>query len=49
MALGVKAKLMSLRRARPAQYEKLAEKVLGEYPNLKAIAITLRESKIRVA
>jgi 2-dehydro-3-deoxygluconokinase len=28
-----------------AQYEKLTAKVLGEYPNLKAIAITLRESK----
>lgn len=27
-----------------AQYEKLAEKVLAAYPNLKAIAITLRES-----
>ncbi|MBL0156450.1 MAG: sugar kinase [Bryobacterales bacterium] len=27
-----------------AQYEKLAEKVLATYPNLKAIAITLRES-----
>jgi 2-dehydro-3-deoxygluconokinase len=27
-----------------AQYEKLAEKVLAMYPNLKAIAITLRES-----
>ena len=28
-----------------AQYEKLTAKVLAEYPNLKAIAITLRESK----
>lgn len=27
-----------------AQYQKLAEKVLAAYPNLKAIAITLRES-----
>ncbi|MGA9628393.1 MAG: sugar kinase [Bryobacteraceae bacterium] len=28
-----------------AQYRKLTDKVLDEYPNLKAIAITLRESK----
>ena len=28
-----------------AQYQKLTAKVLDEYPNLKAIAITLRESK----
>jgi 2-dehydro-3-deoxygluconokinase len=28
-----------------AQYEKLTGKVLQQYPNLKAIAITLRESK----
>jgi 2-dehydro-3-deoxygluconokinase len=28
-----------------AQYEKLTDKALEEYPNLKAIAITLRESK----
>jgi 2-dehydro-3-deoxygluconokinase len=29
----------------PAQYEKLTGRVLQEYPNLKAIAVTLRESK----
>jgi 2-dehydro-3-deoxygluconokinase len=27
------------------EYRKLAEKVIGEFPNLKALAITLRESK----
>jgi 2-dehydro-3-deoxygluconokinase len=27
------------------QYQRLTEKVMGEFPNLKAIAITLRESK----
>ena len=29
----------------PEQYRKLAETVLGAYPNLKALAVTLRESK----
>ncbi len=46
MALGIQADVDvhsgSLDRA---QYEKLTAKVLGEYPNLKAIAITLRESR----
>jgi 2-dehydro-3-deoxygluconokinase len=31
-------------RLEPAQYKRLAEKVLESYPNLKMIAITLRES-----
>lgn len=46
MALGIQADVDvhsgSLDRA---QYAKLTAKVLGEYPNLKAIAITLRESR----
>ncbi len=46
MALGIQAEVDvhsgSLERA---QYENLACKVLGEYGNLKAIAITLRESR----
>jgi 2-dehydro-3-deoxygluconokinase len=46
MALGIQAEVDvhsgSLDRA---QYEKLTGKVLGEYANLKAIAITLRESR----
>jgi 2-dehydro-3-deoxygluconokinase len=29
----------------PGQYQRLTEKVLAEYPNLKSVAITLRESK----
>src|SRR5271165_6013529 len=32
-------------RLEPEQYRALAEKVLGAYPNLKMLAITLRESK----
>ena len=46
MTLGIQAEVDvhsgSLDRA---QYQKLTDKVLGEYANLKAIAITLRESK----
>ena len=46
MALGIQADVDvhsgSLDRA---QYQKLTARVLDEYPNLKAIAITLRESK----
>ena len=46
MALGIQAKVdVHSGQLDRAQYEKLTAKVLGEYPNLKAIAITLRESK----
>lgn len=44
-ALGVKVDVdVHSGKLDSAQYEKLAEKVLATYPNLKAIAITLRES-----
>jgi 2-dehydro-3-deoxygluconokinase len=46
MALGLDAHVdVSAGKLDAAQYEKLTCRVLTEYPNLKAIAITLRESK----
>jgi 2-dehydro-3-deoxygluconokinase len=46
MALGMKAGVDVHSGALDhAQYEKLTQQVLAEYPNLKSIAITLRESK----
>ena len=46
MALGIQADVdVHSGKLDRAQYEKLTAKVLAEYPNLKAIAITLRESK----
>lgn len=46
MALGIQAKVdVHSGQLDRGQYEKLTATVLGEYPNLKAIAITLRESK----
>ena len=46
MALGIKSDSdVHSGQLDRAQYEKLTTKVLSEYPNLKAIAITLRESK----
>ncbi len=46
MALGIEAEVdVHSGKLDRAQYEKLTAKVLDEYPNLKAIAITLRESK----
>jgi 2-dehydro-3-deoxygluconokinase len=46
MALGIEAEVdVHSGKLDRAQYEKLTAKVLAEYPNLKAIAITLRESK----
>ena len=46
MALGIQAEVdVHSGKLDRSQYEKLTAKVLGEYPNLKAIAITLRESK----
>ena len=46
MALGIQADVdVHSGTLDRAQYEKLTAKVLGEYPNLKAIAITLRESR----
>src|SRR5277367_4667249 len=46
MALGIKAGVDVHSGALDrAQYEKLTQQVLAEYPNLKSIAITLRESK----
>jgi 2-dehydro-3-deoxygluconokinase len=46
MALGIKSEAdVHSGELDRAQYEKLTHKVLSEYPNLKAIAITLRESK----
>jgi len=46
MALGTQAEVdVHSGQLDRGQYEKLTVKVLGEYPNLKAIAITLRESK----
>jgi 2-dehydro-3-deoxygluconokinase len=45
-ALGIHADVnVSSGRLEPDQYRALAEKVLGAYPNLKLLAITLRESK----
>jgi len=46
MALGIKsASDVHSGKLEPAEYRQLAEKVLSEFPNLKALAITLRESK----
>jgi 2-dehydro-3-deoxygluconokinase len=46
MALGIQADVdVHSGKLDRAQYEKLTAKVLAEYANLKAIAITLRESK----
>jgi 2-dehydro-3-deoxygluconokinase len=46
MALGIQAEVdVHSGRLDRGQYQKLTAKVLGEYPNLKAIAVTLRESK----
>jgi 2-dehydro-3-deoxygluconokinase len=46
MALGIQAEVdVHAGRLDRGQYEELTAKVLGEFPNLKAIAITLRESK----
>ncbi len=46
MALGIKADVdVHSGKLDRAQYEKLTEKVLAAYPNLQAIAITLRESR----
>jgi 2-dehydro-3-deoxygluconokinase len=46
MALGIKSDSdVHSGQLDRAQYEKLTHKVLAEYPNLKVIAITLRESK----
>lgn len=45
MALGIQADVdVHSGKLDAAQYEKLTAKVLGEFPNLKAIAVTLRES-----
>ncbi len=46
MALGIQADVdVHSGELDSSQYEKLTAKVLNEFPNLKAIAITLRESK----
>lgn len=46
MALGIKADVNTQSgKLDSAQYEKLTAKVLSEFPNLNAIAITLRESR----
>jgi 2-dehydro-3-deoxygluconokinase len=46
MALGIEAEVdVHSGKLERGQYERLTAKVLGEFPNLKAIAITLRESK----
>ncbi len=46
MALGIEAEVdVHSGKLDRRQYEKLTARVLSEYPNLKAIAITLRESK----
>lgn len=45
MALGIQVDVdVHSGKLDPAQYEKLADKVLAAYPNLQAIAISLRES-----
>ena len=45
MALGIQAEVdVHSGKLDPAAYQKLTAKVMGEFPNLKAIAITLRES-----
>ena len=46
MTLGIKAEIdVHAGRLDPAHYRQLTSKVLAEFPNLKAIAVTLRESK----
>jgi 2-dehydro-3-deoxygluconokinase len=46
MALGIQAEVdVHSGQLDRAQYEKLTARVLGDYPNLQAIAITLRESR----
>src|SRR6266849_2358300 len=46
MALGIKSPSdVHSGKLEPAEYRQLAEKVLSEFPNLKVLAITLRESK----
>ena len=46
MALGIKSESdVHAGKLEVAEYRKLAEKVVTEFPNLKALAITLRESK----
>jgi 2-dehydro-3-deoxygluconokinase len=46
MALGIKANVdVASGKLDHSQFEKLTSKVLFEYPNLKMIAVTLRESK----
>ncbi len=45
MALGIQAEVdVHSGKLDPAQYQKLTARVMSEFPNLKAIAITLRES-----
>ena len=45
-ALGIQAEMdVHSGKLEPEQYRRLAETVLGAYPNLKMIAITLRESR----
>ncbi len=43
-ALGIQSGALHAGRLEPGQYRGLAEKVLSAYPNLKMLAITLRES-----
>jgi len=46
MSLGIKADVdVSSGKLDPAEYQALTKKVLAAFPNLKAIAITLRESR----
>lgn len=46
MALGIQAEVdVNSGKLDVSQYEKLTAKVLGEFPNLRGIAITLRESR----
>src|ERR1700716_937284 len=46
MALGIKSESdVHSGKLEVAEYRKLAEKVMSEFPNLKVLAITLRESK----
>jgi 2-dehydro-3-deoxygluconokinase len=46
MALGIRAEVdVHAGKLDPAQYSRLAEEVLKQFPNLKAMAVTLRESR----
>jgi 2-dehydro-3-deoxygluconokinase len=46
MALGIQAEVdVHSGKLDAAQYSRLTEKVLGEFPNLKVMAVTLRESR----